>query len=331
MARRFEERYRISGNDEVIAKFNAVLQDLDLRVHLNEEANGKLDAAANEVRDRALQHFAQEIDPRFADLETKLAAAQDLIDAAQGDLTTESAALLAAIQQEAAALIASLNDQVANGLTADQVQETPVRKWFTTTIKAGYDAAIEALQSSVVSINLALGNKQTASQILTAIAGAGGYAANRAIYFTSGTAAGTYVLTTYGRTIAGLADAAALLAQVVGAGAATLSGLSQVITGGFRQPGTLVALSGTVSLDPGAGNVRYGTNNGAWTLPPLTQDGAVDLWVTNGASPGAVTISAGFENSADFGDAFNTTVGARFLVQLRRVNSIDALNIKALV
>ncbi|MDX6806308.1 hypothetical protein [Terrihabitans rhizophilus] len=253
------------------------------------------------------------------------------------------------IQEAADQIIAAYEDIATGVLPAASSTLAPVAGLTATNVQAAVEQLVAAsnalgediagFDDDLASINQAistqaglLGSKQQASGILTGIAGAGGYAANRGIFSTSGTAFGTYALTVYGRTLAGLADAAALLAQVVGAGAATLTGLGQVITGGFRTTGKDIgALTGTLAFDPGLGNLKYGRRTSfAFTIAPLTEDGFVELFFWTDGTGGTVTIAAGFQNSADYGDTIATD--GSYHVQLRRAGGagFNTCNIRRL-
>jgi hypothetical protein len=104
------------------------------------------------------------------------------------------------------------------------------------------------------------------------------------------------------------------------------------ITAGFTiTPANLGTISsGTVTPNPATHNVQYYTNNGAHTLATPTTDCSVDLWVTNGASAGAITLSGFTYNAANFGDALDTTSGHVFIISIRRVNGTSTLVVKAL-
>lgn len=104
---------------------------------------------------------------------------------------------------------------------------------------------------------------------------------------------------------------------------------NQTITGGFSiSPNNLGTIS-SFTLNPALGNYQYGTNNGAFTLTAPASDCAVDLLVTNGASAGSVTFS-GFTVGSSTGDALTTTNGHKFIVSIRRINSVSTYIIKAL-
>lgn len=108
-----------------------------------------------------------------------------------------------------------------------------------------------------------------------------------------------------------------------------LAAQDQSFTGGVRCPGVSLGTLGSFTVDPGDGPLQYGTNNGAFTLTAPANDGACDLLITNGASAGAITFS-GFTVGASTGDALTTTNGHRFLVMIRRINSVATYMIKAL-
>ena len=83
------------------------------------------------------------------------------------------------------------------------------------------------------------------------------------------------------------------------------------------------------TIDPTLGNYQYGTNHGAatWTAP--ASDCAVDILVTNDATAGAITFS-GFTVGANVGDSLTTTNGHKFIISIRRINSVSTYIVKAL-
>lgn len=84
--------------------------------------------------------------------------------------------------------------------------------------------------------------------------------------------------------------------------------------------------SGTVTPAPANGNYQYYTNNGAHTLAVPGSDCAIDILVTNGASAGAITLTAGAGNwvvGSSTGSAYATTNGNRYIFSIRRINSIS--------
>lgn len=85
--------------------------------------------------------------------------------------------------------------------------------------------------------------------------------------------------------------------------------------------------SGTLTVDPLQAPQAYYTNGGAHTLAPASAGGAQDILVTNNGSAGAITTSS-FE--AVLGDSLDTTDTNQFLLQVKRINSVDILIITAL-
>lgn len=86
---------------------------------------------------------------------------------------------------------------------------------------------------------------------------------------------------------------------------------------------------GTLTPDAANGNYQYYTNNGAHTLAAPADDSAIDILVTNGASAGAITFS-GFTVSSSVGDALDTTSTHKFIISIRRINSVSTYIVKAL-
>lgn len=87
--------------------------------------------------------------------------------------------------------------------------------------------------------------------------------------------------------------------------------------------------SGTLTPDPTLGNYQYYSGNGAHTLAAPSSDCAIDLLLTNGSSAGAITFS-GFTVGSSTGSALTTTNTNKFIISIRRVNSISTYSIYAL-
>lgn len=87
--------------------------------------------------------------------------------------------------------------------------------------------------------------------------------------------------------------------------------------------------SGTTTLDPTNGNYQYLSNNGAFTLAAPSSDCAIDLLVTNAGSAGAITFS-GFTVGSSTGSALTTTNTNKFIISIRRINSVSTYSIYAL-
>lgn len=126
------------------------------------------------------------------------------------------------------------------------------------------------------------------------------------------------------------ADATVTLPSATGTLLSTAE--TQTITKGFTVTPNSIGTPGagsTVTLDPSAGNYQYLTNNAAFTLAAPSSDCAIDLLITNGASAGAVTFS-GFTVGSSVGGALTTTNTNKFIVSVRRINSVSTYSIYAL-
>lgn len=87
--------------------------------------------------------------------------------------------------------------------------------------------------------------------------------------------------------------------------------------------------SGTNTPDPANGNYQFYTNNGAHTYAAPSSDCAIDVYVLNGASAGAITFS-GFTVGSNTGDAYATTNTYKYIISVRRINSVSTYVFKAL-
>jgi hypothetical protein len=106
---------------------------------------------------------------------------------------------------------------------------------------------------------------------------------------------------------------------------------NQTITAGFAvTPYSIGTVSsGTTTPAAANGNYQYYTNNGAHTLAAPSSDCAIDILVTNGASAGAITFS-GFTVGSSTGSTLTTTNTNKFIISIRRINSVATYSIYAL-
>lgn len=115
------------------------------------------------------------------------------------------------------------------------------------------------------------------------------------------------------------------------AGRTLNTAVSDTITVGYKvtpfSGGTVS--SGTITPDPATGNYQYYTNGGAHTLAAPSSDCSMDILITNNASAGAITFS-GFTVGSSPGSALTTTNTNKFIVSIRRVNSVSTYSIYAL-
>ena len=110
----------------------------------------------------------------------------------------------------------------------------------------------------------------------------------------------------------------------------TASGKAQAFDGGIRPTAFDIGTvsSGTTTPDPGNGPIQKLTNNGAFTLAATSNDGGLDLMITNGATAGAITFS-GFSKAVT-GDTYATTNTNKYLIRIERINSISFYQITAM-
>lgn len=102
----------------------------------------------------------------------------------------------------------------------------------------------------------------------------------------------------------------------------------QVLTGGARVTSKSLGTvsSGTVTLDPGDRPLQHYTNNGAHTLAPGSNGGAILLEILNSGSAGTITTS-GFTKVTG---SFTTTSGHKFHCSVVVGNAYSSLTIVAL-
>jgi hypothetical protein len=108
-------------------------------------------------------------------------------------------------------------------------------------------------------------------------------------------------------------------------------GVSAAISVGYTiTPNNIGTVStGTTTPAAASGNYQYLTNNGAFTLAAPLADCAIDILITNGASAGAITFT-GFTVGSSTGSALTTTNTSKFIISIRRINSVATYSIYAL-
>jgi len=230
---------------------------------------------------------------------TKLAGIASGAQVNPGNATTSTAGLMSAADK-------TKLDGVASGATANTGTVTSVAASFPTGLSVS-GSPITA--SGTLAVTWSAGYQAYTSTEATKLAGiAAGAQVNLSVGTTSGTVAA--------------GDDSRITGAVQKTG-------NQTITGGFSVTPNSLGTVSSFTLNPALGNYQYGTNNGAFTLTAPTSDCAVDLLVTNGASAGSITFS-GFTVGSSTGDALTTTNGHKFIVSIRRINSISTYIIKAL-
>lgn len=107
------------------------------------------------------------------------------------------------------------------------------------------------------------------------------------------------------------------------------TGNTATITIGYSVTPNALTASTSFTVNPALGNYQYITNNGAFTITNPASDCAVDILVTNGATAGTITFT-GFTVGSSTGSALTTTNTQRFLISVRRINSVSTYSIYAL-
>ena len=140
-------------------------------------------------------------------------------------------------------------------------------------------------------------------------------------------------LSSLATTTPGTGVATALGANIGAAGALITANNTNNFTKGFTVTPNNIgtpAASSTVTPDPALGNYQYLTNNAAFTLAAPSSDCAIDILVTNGSTAGAITLSGFTAPSGGGGDTYATTNANRYLLMIRRINSVATYAWKAL-
>jgi hypothetical protein len=107
-----------------------------------------------------------------------------------------------------------------------------------------------------------------------------------------------------------------------------------LITAGYTvQPynaGANISSYGTWTPDPANGNYQFATSNGAVTIAVPASNCAIDIILTNGVAAGSITFSGYTVQSGGTGDTYATTNANKYLLMIRRINSISTYIWKAL-
>lgn len=121
------------------------------------------------------------------------------------------------------------------------------------------------------------------------------------------------------------------VAPSIGGASVITTAANVTITNGFNVTAFSAGTksSGTFTPAPLSGNYQYATNGGAHTLAAPASDCAIDILYTNNGSAGTITFS-GFTAESNHGDALTTTNTSKFLISIRRINSVAVYVCKAL-
>jgi hypothetical protein len=141
--------------------------------------------------------------------------------------------------------------------------------------------------------------------------------------FTAGVVGSSNLQVTGGGTFSGT--------LTVGGNTVLTTGGGGTITGGVRFTAfNLGNTSGaTITPNPLNGNYQYCVNNGSPTaFNAPSSDCAIDILISNTTGAGAITFTGYTVVSGNAGDALTVTTTARFIMSIRRINSISTYVIK---
>lgn len=100
------------------------------------------------------------------------------------------------------------------------------------------------------------------------------------------------------------------------------TGNTATITKGYSVTPYSQSWASNFTVDPSQGNYQYATNDAARTITAPASDCAVDILITNHASTaGSITFS-GFTVGSSTGSTYATTGNNKYLLSIRRINSV---------
>ena len=107
------------------------------------------------------------------------------------------------------------------------------------------------------------------------------------------------------------------------------NGTAYISNGFYVVAGNWGTVSANITLNSSNGNYQYLTSNAAYTITAPTQDCAIDILLTNGSGAGTITFS-GFTVGSSTGSAYATTNNNKYILSVRRINSISTYSWYAL-
>jgi len=110
------------------------------------------------------------------------------------------------------------------------------------------------------------------------------------------------------------------------------TGNTATITKGYQvTPYSIGTLASTLTPDPANGNYQYATAGAtACTISPPSSDCAIDILVTNSSAGGISFAGGSVWTVGTTGDTYNTTGTNKFILSIRRINSVATYVWKAL-
>lgn len=156
--------------------------------------------------------------------------------------------------------------------------------------------------------------------------------ANGGTGVTTSTGTGSVVLSA-SPTFTGTLNAAAISASgtiTTGGNTVLSTAANATTTGGFRFTSFSLGNTSGASITPNSlnSNYQFVTNNGAGTINAPAADCAIDLLVQNTTGAGTLTLSGYTVQSGNIGDPLTTTTTAKFIISIRRINSISTYVIR---
>lgn len=187
-----------------------------------------------------------------------------------------------------------------------------LRRANATTVAFG---AVSLDQSAAVTGTLAVTNGGV---------GLAAYSTGDILYASNSTTLARLAAGTAGFGLVGLGTTSAPSYQAV-----VQNGTTSLITVGYTitpYNGTTVS-TGTFTPSAANGNYQYYTNAGAHTFAVPAADCAIDVLITNTTGAGAVTFTSAFTVNTAILQPMSLTSGNKFLISVRRINSISTYSV----
>lgn len=273
------------------AAWDAALVSIGQRLRAMEAISADFEELIQVGTSQALAVIATNVEPQLV-----------AVDAAVARLTADVAAAEDVIQ---AILIGSI--------PASVVTETAVRIWLTPAMRDAWNAQIGTERLADKAVTNEKLRDRPALSVLGRSSNSEGAAADIVAAEDDRLLARVGGAVQFFQLTAGMIpDGGIPFAKLLGTDKVARLGVEdQVVTGGARiTPKDLGALSGNViTIDPGDRPIQKVTNNGAGDLRPGTNPGAYSLVIVNAAGAGAIATTGWVIK----GDSFDTTSTSKFL------------------
>ena len=116
----------------------------------------------------------------------------------------------------------------------------------------------------------------------------------------------------------------------IGGNTVITTAANTTFTAGFRVTSYSLGNTNGATITPNAlnSNYQYATNNGAGTIAAPVADCAIDILLQNTTGAGAITFTGFTVQAGNIGDPLTTTTTGKFIISIRRINSISTYIIK---